>query len=84
MQDVFIGVWEKGQYQGNDCQVKAYLFTAVMNSCLNYIKHQKIVKIFEHHVALQLKEIEAAYYQSGETSLIEKRPSNELIRLLIC
>ena len=72
VQDVFISVWEKGQYHISDEQVKAYLFTAVKNSCLNYIKHQKVVRTFEHQTALQLKEIEAAYYQSGESSLIEK------------
>ena len=72
VQDVFISVWEKGQYHGNNEQVKAYLFTALKNSCLNYIKHQKVVKTFEHQTALLLKEKEAEYYQSGETSLIEK------------
>ena len=72
VQDVFISVWEKGQYHVSEEQVKAYLFMAVKNSCLNYIKHQKVVKTFEHHAALQLKEKEAAYYQSGESSLIEK------------
>lgn len=72
VQDVFVAVWEREQYRGNDEQVRAYLFTAVKNSCLNYIKHQKVVKTFEHDAALLLKEKEAAYYQSGETSLIEK------------
>jgi len=72
VQDVFISVWENGQYNMSDDQVKAYLFTAVKNSCLNYIKHQKVVRTFEHQTALQLKKMEAAYYQSGESSLIEK------------
>ena len=72
VQDVFISVWEKGQYHLSDEQVKAYLFAAVKNSCLNYIKHLKVVRTFEHQTALQLKEMEAAYYQSGESSLIEK------------
>jgi RNA polymerase sigma-70 factor (ECF subfamily) len=71
VQDVFIAVWEKGLCKGNNGQVKAYLFTAVKNSCLNHIKHQKIVKQFEHHAAIQLKQMEAAYYESGEKSLIE-------------
>ena len=72
VQDVFIAVWEKKHYFETDDQVKAYLFSSVKNSCLNYIKHQKVVKTFEHHAALHLKEMEAAYYKSGETSLIEK------------
>lgn len=72
VQDIFIAVWEKRKYFDVDDQVKAYLFSSVKNSCLNYIKHQKVVKTFEFHAALQLKEMEAAYYKSGETSLIEK------------
>ena len=72
VQEVFIAVWEKGQYIGVEAQVKAYLFTAVKNSCLNYFKHQKVVKKFEHYAAIQLREMEAAYYQEGEKSLIER------------
>lgn len=72
VQDVFVAIWERGQHRLLDAEVKAYLFTAVKNSCLNYIKHQIVVKKFIHHAALQLKEMEAAYYLSGENSLIEK------------
>lgn len=79
VQDVFIAVWEKGQYRGNEEQVKAYMFTVMKNSCLNYIKHQKVVRKFEHHVALQLKEMEAIHYQSGEKSLIEKEELKSIV-----
>ena len=72
VQDIFVEVWERGQYKEIDANVKAYLFTGVKNRCLNYIKHQKVVKKFEHHAALELKEMEAAYYLSGEQSYIEK------------
>jgi RNA polymerase sigma-70 factor (ECF subfamily) len=72
VQDIFVEVWERGQYKDLDDKVKAYLFTGVKNSCLNYIKHQKVVKKFEHHAALHLKEMEANYYLSGEQSFIEK------------
>ena len=72
VQDVFLSVWEHGQPLKVDEQTKAYLFTSIKNSCLNYIKHQKIVRKFEHHAALELKETEASFYQSGERSLIEK------------
>ena len=72
VQEVFIAVWERGQYRTPDAELKAYLFAAVKNSCLNYIKHQIVVRKFEHHAALQLKELEATYYLSGKNSLIEK------------
>ena len=72
VQDVFLSVWEHGLLLKVDDQTKAYLFASTKNSCLNYIKHQKIIRKFEHHAALELKETEASYYQSGEKSLIEK------------
>jgi len=48
------------------------------NSCLNYIKHQKIVKKFEQKAAQQLREMEAAYYLLGKNSLIEKEDIHQI------
>lgn len=72
VQDLFIEIWERGQYNDPEVKVRAYLFAGVKNRCLNYIKHQKVVRNFEHHAALQLKELEANYYFSGEQSYLEK------------
>lgn len=72
VQNIFVAVWEKGKCEQNEEVFKAYLFGAVKNSCLNYLKHQKIVKKYENETSLHLKEIEAFHYQSGEKSLIEK------------
>lgn len=72
VQDIFVEVWERGHYKNPDKEVKAYLFTAVKNSCLNYIRHQKVIRKFEHHASLQIKEAEASYYLSGEQSYVEK------------
>ena len=73
VQDIFITVWEKGKYNEEDeGKVKAYLFALTKNSCLNYLKHKVVVRKFEHDAALRLQQMEAAHYQSGEKSLIEK------------
>jgi RNA polymerase sigma-70 factor (ECF subfamily) len=72
VQNIFVAIWENGKYKQAEEQVKAYLFSAAKNSCLNYLKHQKVVRRFEHETALQIKEMEAAHYQSGEKSLIEQ------------
>lgn len=72
VQNVFVAIWENGKYNQNEALVQAYLFSAVKNSCLNYLKHQKIVRKFEQNAALQIKEMEAIHYQSGEKSLIER------------
>jgi RNA polymerase sigma-70 factor (ECF subfamily) len=71
VQNVFVAIWENGKYRQNENLVQAYLFSAVKKSCLNYLKHQKIIKKFENETALQLREIEAIHFQSGEKSLIE-------------
>lgn len=71
VQNVFVAVWENGKYRQKEELVQAYLFSAVKKSCLNYIKHQKVVKRFENETLFQLKEMEALHYQSGEKSLIE-------------
>jgi RNA polymerase sigma-70 factor (ECF subfamily) len=78
VQNIFVAVWEKGKYEQNEEECKAYLFGAVKNSCLNYLKHQKVVKKFENETSLHLKEIEAHYYQSGEKSLIEKESLTQI------
>jgi RNA polymerase sigma-70 factor, ECF subfamily len=72
VQNIFVAVWENGKFRENEELVQSYLFAAVKNSCLNYIKHQQVVKKFEHNAAIQIKEMEAIYYSSGEKSLIEK------------
>lgn len=78
VQNIFVAVWENGKYKQNDELVKAYLFSAVKNSCLNYIKHQKVVRQFEHDAALEIKDMEAVHYQSGEKSLIEKETLKQI------
>lgn len=71
VQNVFVAVWENGKFKQNEDIVRAYLFNSVRNSCLNYLKHQKIVRKFENETSLMFKEIEIVHFQSGEKSLIE-------------
>ncbi len=41
LQDVFSNLWEKRKKLPADLMLSSYLYKAVYNSCLNYIKHQK-------------------------------------------
>jgi len=41
VQDVFLNIWEKGELNASDNQVKSYLYTSVRNRCLNYIRDHK-------------------------------------------
>jgi len=71
VQNVFVAVWENKKFRDEDERVQAYLFSSIRNSCLNYLKHQKIVRKFEQDIMLEIKEMEVMHYQSGERSLIE-------------
>ncbi len=78
VQNVFVAIWENGKYKQNEELVQAYLFSAVKKRCLNYLKHQKVVKKFENETVLQLKEMEAIHFQSGEKSLIESEDLKQI------
>lgn len=78
VQNVFVAVWENKKYALDDDHIQAYLFNSVRNSCLNYLKHQKIIRKFESQTSLQLKELEAIHYQTGENSLIETENLNQI------
>jgi len=47
VQNVFCKVWEKKEILNADISIKAYLYRAVHNESLNYIKHQKVKAQFQ-------------------------------------
>ena len=50
VQDVFVKLWshfDKTKYKGN---LKGYLYAAVKNSCLNYLKHKSIESKYQEEV----------------------------------
>ncbi len=78
VQNVFLSVWENEKLGVDELKIQSYLFNAVKNSCLNYIKHRKVIRKYEQIAAAELKELEAFHYQSGENSLIEKESLQQL------
>jgi len=78
VQNVFVAIWENGKFNQNEEMVQAYLFSSVRNSCLNYLKHKKVVRKFESEASFHLREMEAVHYQSGEKSLIETENLNQI------
>lgn len=42
VQDLFYNLWNKKNNLNIDISIEAYLFRAVRNACLNYLKHQKV------------------------------------------
>lgn len=46
VQDVFFRIWQQKEKLEISVSLKAYLFKSVHNSCLNLLKHQKIIRTY--------------------------------------
>jgi DNA-directed RNA polymerase specialized sigma24 family protein len=57
VQNVFLSVWENEKLGVDELKIQPYLFNAVKNSCLNYIKHRRVVRKYEQIAATELKEL---------------------------
>nr|WP_255486928.1 RNA polymerase sigma-70 factor [Mucilaginibacter sp. SP1R1] len=54
VQNVFCRIWEKRDLLKTDGSLKSYLYRAVHNESLNYLKHQKVKASFNVYYAGQL------------------------------
>lgn len=72
VQDVFVLIWEKDKHKLDEDHLKAYLFRAVRNACLNYLKHAKVMQKHQDYHRSFLSDMELKHYESAEQSLIEK------------
>ena len=50
VQDVFVKFWDKCEDLAPDSSIKSYLYRSVHNTCLNFIKHQKVKDAYRQHV----------------------------------
>jgi RNA polymerase sigma-70 factor (ECF subfamily) len=66
--EVFIAVWEKFDSLPTDTQYRSYLYTAVRNRCLNYIRDKKPNISFERLPENKLIEVQTPL----ETSELER------------
>jgi RNA polymerase sigma-70 factor (ECF subfamily) len=55
VQQVFFKLWERNENLSLSGSVSAYLYRAVHNESLNYIKHQKVRSNHQLHVAYSMK-----------------------------
>jgi len=79
VQDAFLAILKSSE-TGKVDNLKAYLYRAVRNNCLNYIKHIQIKNSFEEEEKKRvLQEIE--YYEENET-LMERELHLKLSRLI--
>ena len=73
LQEVFVAVWENQKHRLEESHLKAYLFNAVRNGCLNYLRHRVVVSKHIENQKITLPLLELDFYKSGEKSLIEKQ-----------
>ena len=55
VQNVFYKIWEKTAQLSISGSVAAYLYRAVYNESLNYLKHQKVKAAYQNYSAYQMK-----------------------------
>ncbi|MFY0685627.1 MAG: RNA polymerase sigma-70 factor [Cyclobacteriaceae bacterium] len=53
VQDTFTSVWVKVNQIQIQTTVKSYLYGAVRNACLNYLKHNQIIHVHQQYVKRQ-------------------------------
>jgi len=78
LQEVFATIWENEKYKLVDSHLKSYLFKAVRNGCLNFLRHQSVIHNHIDHEKLALQLNEFNFYNSVEKSLIEKETLNKI------
>jgi len=70
VQNVFITLWNKNKDSHNYISIKAYLYKAVHNSCLNHIKHKIVEKRQTESLSIE---------QTTENNYLNKRIEIELL-----
>lgn len=56
VQNVFCKIWERKGQLDIETSLTAYLYRAVYNESLNYIKHQKVKLAYQAHASYQLNQ----------------------------
>lgn len=56
VQDAFVKLWQKKEHINGSAAIQSFLYTVVRNSCLNILKHDKVVKKHENAVEKDIDE----------------------------
>ncbi|MDR0941326.1 MAG: RNA polymerase sigma-70 factor [Bacteroidales bacterium] len=78
VQTVFLKLWEQKESIESITSIKAYLYRAVKNTCLNQLKRQKIASIYVNSAYDELKEIEANHIDPYLTTELQERIHNAI------
>lgn len=72
VQDLFVQLWQKRENLEIKTSLKAYLFRSVHNSCLNYIKHQKIKDAYIQQSISEYQEETFNNYNKHDTKELQQ------------
>lgn len=77
VQNVFFKLWEKREKLEELQSVAAYLYRAVHNECMNFLKHEKVKAAYEAH-AVHNGNISSAAEDTAGKKELEKRVQSAL------
>lgn len=77
--DVFLEIWEHIDSL-DTLPSRSYLFMAVKNKCLNYLKKEEVKASYLSHIQRENKRLELEYYDSFEKLLIDQQSLHEVYR----
>jgi RNA polymerase sigma-70 factor (ECF subfamily) len=73
VQQVFFKLWERADHIAISGSIAAYLFRAVHNESLNYLKHQKVKATHQMHVAYSMKHAVESPSKTLQARELEKK-----------
>lgn len=81
VQDVFMKFWEKCEALAPESSIKSYLYRSVHNTCLNYIKHQRVKDVYKQYV-MEFMERQVDHVDLDTTNgLVQERILHEIDQL---
>lgn len=66
VQELFFHLWQKRETIEINTSVSSYLFRAIHNRCIQYLRHQQVVNQFNETQKLKLKEAELLYHHDSD------------------
>ncbi|MBW6535581.1 MAG: RNA polymerase sigma-70 factor [Mariniphaga sp.] len=72
VQELFVHIWERRTETEIETSLKNYLFRAVKNHCLNYIKHNQIKREYSQKILAENEHFSTEYDFESQTELFRK------------
>ncbi len=73
--DVFFKIWDNREKLEIHTSIKSYLYKSVHNTCIQHLRHQKVVREHNKNQQAKLEEamiINRLFFETGLTKLFEK------------